>query len=96
MANEVIYPAKLPNDWLSKEELAAITPGILVDRIKALVPMIEAKAHEVERLRKPDDAVWNALRKTGMFYHFVPKPYDGLEFGVEGLKGVSVPQVING
>jgi alkylation response protein AidB-like acyl-CoA dehydrogenase len=91
MANEIIHAAKLPNDWLSKEELDALTPEILVDRIKAIVPEIEAKAHEVERNRKPDDDVWNKLRKTGMFYHFVPKPYNGLEFGVEDMINEILP-----
>src|SRR5262249_47391162 len=37
---------------------------------------------EAERIRRPVDAVWDALRASGIFYHFVPKVYGGLEIGV--------------
>lgn len=78
---EIHFPAH--DDWLSREELDLMTPEMLVERISALKPLIAANALEAERIRRPVDAVWNALRKTGVFYHFVPKRYGGLEYGIE-------------
>lgn len=65
--------------YLSREEVAAITPEELTRRIRSLVPLIEANAAEAERLRRPVDAVWQALRDSGFFYQFVPKVYGGIE-----------------
>src|SRR3546814_5793278 len=52
-------------DWLSREELAALTPEELVRRTTALKPLVATHAAECEALRRPVDAVWNAIRKTG-------------------------------
>ena len=67
---------------LGRAELDAITPPALVERVRALLPFVAAHAAEAERLRKPVDAVIEALHAAGVFYHFVPKRYGGLEFGV--------------
>lgn len=82
---EPVASIHFPNhdDWLSKEELAALTPAILINRVRALKPLIAAHAREAELQRRPVDVVWNALRKTGVFYHFVPKRYGGLEFDLQ-------------
>jgi alkylation response protein AidB-like acyl-CoA dehydrogenase len=45
--------------------------------------MIAEYAAESERLGYPHPAVWEAVRATGFFYHFVPKVYGGCEFGPE-------------
>ncbi len=66
-------------DFLSAEELAGLTPAELLRRVRALVPLIAAKAGEAERLRRPVDEVWSALRKAGFFYQFVPKRFGGME-----------------
>ena len=73
------------DDFLTREELAALTPAELVRRTTALKPLIAANARECERLRRPVDEVWNAIRKTGVFYHFVPKRYGGLEFDIDSF-----------
>lgn len=79
------------DDWLSREELEALTPEELVRRTTALKPLVAANALECERLRRPVDAVWDAIRKTGCFYHFVPKRYGGLEFDIDSFIDVMLP-----
>lgn len=69
--------------WLSAEEVAALTPEIVRERIRALKPMIAEHAGESELLGYPHPKVWEAIRATGFFYHFVPKAYGGCEFGPE-------------
>ncbi|WOF42396.1 hypothetical protein KNJ79_14535 [Sphingopyxis indica] len=78
-------------DWLSREELAALTPEELVRRTTALKPLVAAHAAECEALRRPVDAVWNAIRKTGVFYHFVPRRYGGLEFDIDSFIDAMLP-----
>lgn len=79
------------DDFLSRADLAALTPEELVRRTTALKPLVAANARECERLRRPVDEVWNALRATGCFYHFVPKPYGGLEFDVDTFIDAMLP-----
>jgi alkylation response protein AidB-like acyl-CoA dehydrogenase len=69
--------------WLSRAEVAALTPEMVRERIRALKPMIADHAEESERLGYPHPAVWEAIRATGFFYHFVPKLFGGCEFGPE-------------
>jgi len=71
------------NGWLTPAEVAALTPEIVRGRVTALKPMIAEYAAESERLGYPHPWVWDALRATGFFYHFVPKKYGGCEFGPE-------------
>ena len=66
-------------DFLSADELKALNPAELLRRLRALAPMIAAHAAEAERLRRPVDEVWNALRRSGLFYLFVPKQFGGME-----------------
>lgn len=79
------------DDWLSREELDALTPEELVRRTTALKPLLAAHALECERLRRPVDSVWEAIRKTGVFYHFVPKRYGGLEFDIDSFLDAMLP-----
>jgi alkylation response protein AidB-like acyl-CoA dehydrogenase len=67
---------------LSAAELATITPRRLVERVEAVVPFVTAHAAEAEAQRRPVDAVVDAIHATGVFHHFVPQRYGGLEFGV--------------
>lgn len=69
--------------WLSPEAVAALTPESVREAIRALQPMIAEHAAESERLGYPHPDVWEAIRATGFFYHFVPKVYGGCEFGPE-------------
>lgn len=78
-------------DWLSREELAALTPEELVRRTTALKPLVAAHAAECESLRRPVDAVWDAIRKSGVFYHFVPWRYGGLEFDIDSFIDAMLP-----
>jgi alkylation response protein AidB-like acyl-CoA dehydrogenase len=78
-------------DWLSPQELAALTPEELVKRTKALRPMLATHSLEAEQLRRPVDSVWQKLRESGIFYHFVPKRYGGLEFGVDAFIDAMLP-----
>jgi alkylation response protein AidB-like acyl-CoA dehydrogenase len=79
------------DDFLSREELAALTPAELVRRTTALQPLLERHAAQCEAERKPVTEVWNAIRKTGCFYHFVPKKYGGLEFDVDSFIDAMLP-----
>lgn len=69
--------------WLSSAEVAALTPEGVREAVRALKPMIADHARESELLGYPHPEVWNALRATGFFYHFVPRAYGGCEFGPE-------------
>ena len=75
-----IQPHTGHNDWLSPDELKQLTPEKLIDRVKGIKGFIAVHAMECERLRHPVDSVMQAIRKTGVFYHFVPKKYGGLEY----------------
>lgn len=92
-ATELFADRRIPagDDWLSRAELDALTPEELVRRTTALKPLIAAHALECEALRRPVDAVWNAIRKTGCFYHFVPKRYGGLEFDIDSFIDAMLP-----
>jgi len=79
------------NDFLSATELKSLTPDELIRRTTALKPLIAAHARECEALRRPVDEVWNAIRKTGVFYHFVPRVYGGLEFDVDSFIDAMMP-----
>jgi 3-hydroxy-9,10-secoandrosta-1,3,5(10)-triene-9,17-dione monooxygenase len=51
----------------------------LVDRIRALGPLIAKNAEQAERNRKPVDEVIDALKETGVFKSYVPKRFGGFE-----------------
>ncbi len=78
-------------DFLSAEALAELTPELLVQRMKALAPRIAAAAADAERLRRPVDEIWNALRAAGFFYQFVPKAFGGLEVTIDQFVDISLP-----
>ena len=79
------------DDWLSARELAALTPAELVVRATELKPLLARHAADAERLRRPVDEVWSAIRRTGVFYHFVPKRYGGLEFDLQTFIDTMLP-----
>lgn len=78
-------------DWIDPEALKRLTPEELVRRAVALRPLLEAHSAESEALRRPVDSVWQALRDSGVFYHFVPKAYGGLEFSLETFIDAMLP-----
>ena len=67
------------DDFLSREEVSDLPPAELVRRVKLLQPLIERNAPEGEKLRRPTDEVWSALRATGIFYMLIPRRFGGME-----------------
>ncbi len=55
----------------------------LVERVKALAPLISQRSFEAERSRQPEDEVIDALKATGVFKSFVPRHFGGYEIDLE-------------
>ena len=55
----------------------------LLDRVRAVVPLIAERAFEAEQRRKPDDEVIEALEATGVFRAFVPERFGGYEIDLD-------------
>lgn len=93
MARPMTVQPAIPagDDFLHRDALAALTPAELVRRTTELRPLLAAHAEECERTRRPVTAVWNAIRATGCFYHFLPRKYGGLEFGVDSFLDAMLP-----
>ena len=62
----------------------------LIERIRALAPMVEAHARQAEEERKPVDEVMQAITATGAYKFFVPKKYGGYEFSLESFMDVGI------
>lgn len=92
-ATLVLAERRLPDGggYLSRAELAALTPAELTRRTTALGPMIAAHAAETEQLRRISDPVWSALRKSGFFYQFVPKAFGGMATDMDSFIDASLP-----
>jgi alkylation response protein AidB-like acyl-CoA dehydrogenase len=67
------------HDFLSRDEVARLDGPELVRRIEKLQPLIAGRAAEGEKLRRPTDEVWSALRASGIFYLLIPKRFGGIE-----------------
>jgi 3-hydroxy-9,10-secoandrosta-1,3,5(10)-triene-9,17-dione monooxygenase len=55
----------------------------LVERTRALVPLIAQNAERAEQDRKPVDEVISALEEAGVFKAYVPKRFGGLEIDAD-------------
>lgn len=62
----------------------------LIDRLTALVPLLEAHADEAERLRKPVDSVMHAIEAAQAYRYFVPKRFGGFEFSLPGFMKIGM------
>lgn len=62
----------------------------LLDRVRALAPLVASRALEAERQRKPDDEVIRALEASGVFRSFVPARFGGYEIGLDLFVDVGV------
>jgi 3-hydroxy-9,10-secoandrosta-1,3,5(10)-triene-9,17-dione monooxygenase len=64
--------------------------GGLLDRVRAIVPLIASRARDAEIARKPDDDVIEALKASGVFRSFVPKRFGGYEIGLDLFVDIGV------
>lgn len=55
----------------------------LLERVRALVPLVAERAADAEAKRKPDDDVIEALKASGVFRSFVPARFGGYEIDLE-------------
>src|SRR2546422_10102194 len=61
-------------------------PGIdLVERAKALAPLIVREADEIERTRRLTSAVTQALIENGLYRALLPKSFGGIEASLEAF-----------
>ncbi len=67
-----------------------MTEQELVQRVRALAPMVAEHAAEAEAQRKPVDSVMKALEDAGVYRYFVPKKYGGYEFSLETFMDIGV------
>jgi alkylation response protein AidB-like acyl-CoA dehydrogenase len=77
-------------DFLSRDEVARLDAPELVRRIKKLQPLIASRAAEGEKLRRPTDEVWSALRASGIFYMLMPKRFGGMEVDFDAFIDVGM------
>jgi alkylation response protein AidB-like acyl-CoA dehydrogenase len=82
MREDLMHDHGAADGWLEPDEIAGLTGAALAERVRALAPFLASRAEAAERERRPDDDVMAALRRTGLYYHFVPKRFGGLELGV--------------
>ena len=62
----------------------------LVERVRALAPLISQRSFDAERARKPDDEVIEALKASGVFKSFVPRHFGGYEIDLETFIDIGV------
>ena len=62
----------------------------LLDRVRAVVPLVAERAFDAEQRRKPDDDVIDALKATGVFRSFVPRRFGGYEIDLELFLDIGV------
>ena len=62
----------------------------LTDRVHAIVPLLADNAARAEELRKPVDAVWQAICDTGVMKSFVPRRFDGYELDLTAFMEIGV------
>ena len=62
----------------------------LVERVRALVPMVAEYAAQAEQERKPVDSVMKALEEAGVYKFFVPKRYGGYQFSLETFMDIGM------
>jgi alkylation response protein AidB-like acyl-CoA dehydrogenase len=57
----------------------------LIERVRAVSPLVRARAHEAERLRRVTDDVTAALAATGVWKALTPRRWGGLGLGLRAL-----------
>jgi alkylation response protein AidB-like acyl-CoA dehydrogenase len=79
------------DDFLSPDELKALTPQKIIAATRALQPRLKEMARQAEDQRRPVDELWDELRRSGYFYMLVPKKYGGLEADIDDVIDASLP-----
>jgi alkylation response protein AidB-like acyl-CoA dehydrogenase len=79
------------NDFLSLEELAELTPAMVVERTRALRQPLFEYAATAEETRLPSPELWSELRRSGLFYMLVPRKYGGLEGTLDDVIDAALP-----
>lgn len=67
-----------------------LTADGLLDRVRAVVPLIAERAADAEDQRKPDDDVIAALAATGTFKALVPERFGGYELDLDTFFDIGV------
>ncbi len=62
----------------------------LVERARALAPMLAEYARQAEAERKPVDVVMQAIEDADLYRYFVPKKYGGFEFSLETFMDIGM------
>ena len=75
----VLIPNSENRDWLTPAEVRSLRSSTVMSRLKAISGLVAANAREAEEIRQPVDDVISAIRKTGLFYLYVPKKFGGRE-----------------
>ncbi|MER7418436.1 acyl-CoA dehydrogenase family protein [Micromonospora peucetia] len=60
-----------------------VTPAVLIERAKAMVPALVARQHETEQRTYYAEETHRAFRDAGFYRITVPKRYGGYEFGFD-------------
>ncbi|MCX4388064.1 acyl-CoA dehydrogenase family protein [Micromonospora peucetia] len=60
-----------------------VTPAVLIERAKAMVPALVARQHETEQRTYYAEDTHRAFRDAGFYRITVPKRYGGYEFGFD-------------
>lgn len=74
----------------SSAQVAELALEGLLDRVRAIVPLVAERARVAERDRKPDDDAIEALKATGVFRSFVPKRFGGYEIDLDLFVDIGV------
>jgi alkylation response protein AidB-like acyl-CoA dehydrogenase len=90
-AETVVRHAPRPDDFLSPAELEELTAEKIIEATRGLKPRLAAMARQAEEQRRPIDALWDELRRSGYFYMLVPKRYGGLEADIDDVIDASLP-----
>ncbi|WP_158257978.1 acyl-CoA dehydrogenase family protein [Sphingopyxis lindanitolerans] len=88
--NVQCYPPA-PDDFLSPDALAELTPQSIIERMRALTGPLRAGARQAEEQRRPIDELWDEIRASGYFYMLVPKAYGGLEASIDEIVDATLP-----
>lgn len=85
--------ARIPvgDDLLDPSEVSALDAATLLKRTEAIAPLLQERASEAERLRRPDPEAWAAIRRSGFFYLFVPRAFGGMGANPDAFIDAALP-----